>query len=102
LKFNRANKRGSVQHASFDRLAKECMNYELVFAFDQSFSRQAKATEVMREKLLTLRDLGCHGMYYDLHARFIFVANKSHALDELQLHLVSLGLPEARLLTGDA
>lgn len=96
------NNRGGKQHASFDRLVSESQNYRLVFAFDQSFSRQAKATDVIVEKLSTLRALGRHGMYYDSHARFVFVAAERPLLHELQLHLVSLGLPESRLLTADA
>ena len=96
------NARGGKQHASFERIAKECASYELVFAFDQSFSRQAKAKDVMRKKLSALRGEGCHGMYYDSHARFVFVANERSVLDELQIWLVSLGLPESRLLTADA
>ena len=94
--------KGGKQHASFDRVARECTNYRLVFAFDQSFSRQAKAATVMREKLSALKARGCHGMYYDSHARFIFVANNQAVLHELQTQLLSLGLPASRLLTADA
>ena len=96
------NIRGGKQHASFDRLARESKNYELVFAFDQSFSRQAKAEDVIREKLSALRARDCHGMYYDSHARFVFVANQESVLHELQVQLVALGLPKSRLLTADA
>jgi hypothetical protein len=96
------NRRGGKHHASFDRLVRESANYDLVFAFDQSFSRQAKAADLMNEKLSTLRARGCYGMYYDSHARFVFVATERSALNELQFHLVSLGLPESRLLTADA
>lgn len=96
------NSKGGKQHASFDRLVRESANYELVFAFDQSFSRQAKATDVMGEKLSALKARGRHGMYYDSHARFVFVASERPVLHELQLHLVSLGLPESRLRTADA
>jgi hypothetical protein len=96
------NERGSKQHASFDRLVRETTRHELVFAFDQSFSRQAKAAETIRTKLSALRSRGCHAMYYDSHARFVFVANQRPALDELQLHLVALGLPASRLLASDA
>ena len=96
------NEKGGGKHASFDRLAQEAASYELVFAFDQSFSRQCKPEKVMREKLSALRSRGCHGMFYDSHARFVFVATERHALHELQLQLLSLGLPASRLLTADA
>ena len=96
------NSKGGKQHASFDCLALKCKSYELVFAFDQSFSRQVKPKDVIREKLIELREKGCHGMYYDSHARFVFVANKRDVLNELRNHLVALGLPQSRLLTGDA
>ena len=96
------NAKGGRQHASFDRLAREATSYELVFAFDQSFSRQSKPEIVMREKLSALRSRGCHGMYYDSHARFVFVAKERHVLHELQRQLLSLGLPASRLLTVGA
>jgi hypothetical protein len=54
----------------------------------------------MREKLAALQVQGCYAMYYDSHARFLFVATERHPLDELHVHLVSLGLPASRLLTS--
>lgn len=95
------NTKGGRQHASFDRLLQEAERYELVFAFDQSFSRQSKAELVMREKLSMLKARGCHGMYYDSHARFVFAANERSVLQALQQHFVSLGLPSSRLLASD-
>lgn len=96
------NEKGSKQHASFDRLTQEATSYELVFAFDQAFSRQSKGETVMLGKLAALRSRGCHGMYYDSHARFVFVSKERSVLHELQAHLLSLGLPARRLLTADA
>lgn len=95
------NNTGGKRHVAFDRLVRESANYELVFAFDQSFSRQAKAKDVMGEKLSVLRARGCHGMYYDSHARFVFVSNKRNVLQEFEVHLLSLGLPKSRLFTAD-
>jgi hypothetical protein len=94
------NERGGRQHVPFDRLEQEASKYELVFAFDQSFSRQAKPETVMREKLAALRARNCYAMYYNSHARFLFVASERDPLDELRVHLVSLGLPASRLLTS--
>jgi hypothetical protein len=85
------------QHVSFDRLTQEASKYEIVFAFDQSFSRQTKPETIMCEKLAALQARGCHAMYYNSHARFLFVARERAPLHELRTHLVSLGLPLSRL-----
>jgi len=90
--------KGSTQHVSFDRLAQEASSHALVFSFDHSFSRQAKPIEVMKAKLSALKDRSCHAMYYDSHARFLFVSKHEKPLRELRTHLVSLGLPTERLL----
>jgi len=96
------NEKGSKQHASFDRLAGEATNNELAFAFDQAFSRLHKARDVALTKLTSLQSRGCHGMYYDSHARFVFVSKRKSSIVELQRHLQSLGLPASRLITvGD-
>jgi hypothetical protein len=89
--------KGSKQHVSFDRLAMEASSHALVFSFDQSFSRQAKPIEAMQGKLSALKERGCHAMYYDSHARFLFVSKHEQPLRELRAHLVSLGLPTWRL-----
>lgn len=49
--------KGSKQHVSFARLAQETKKFQLVFSFDQSFSRQANPATVIREKLAELRAL---------------------------------------------
>ncbi len=92
--------KNTKSHVSFTRLAHEAEASTLVFSFDQSFSRQAPPQIVMRTKLEALQALSCSAMYYDSHARFLFVAKQSHSLRELRLHLLSLGLPESRLLTN--
>jgi hypothetical protein len=45
------NERGGKQHASLARIARETQEQDLVFAFDQSFSRQARAVEIMKKKM---------------------------------------------------
>jgi hypothetical protein len=94
------NAAGGKQHVSFDRLVHETEGFELVFSFDQSFSRQADPGSALREKLAALRARGCHAMYYESHARFLFAARARHPIDELREHLVSLGLPASRLIEG--
>jgi hypothetical protein len=92
------NHKGGKQHVSFDRLALEATRYTVVFSFDQSFSRQASPLELMRGKLSALKKRGCHALYYDSHARFLFAASREETLVELERHLVALGLPTSRLL----
>jgi hypothetical protein len=87
-----------TQHVSFGRLAEQASNHTLVFSFDQSFSHQLDPVVVMTEKLAALQALGCHAMYYNSHARFLFAAKQKGAIDELRDHLVSLGMPAKRLL----
>jgi hypothetical protein len=95
------NHKGSAQHVSLDRLAQEALSHALVFSFDQSFSYRAKPIEVMKSKLSALKDRSCRGMYYDSHARFLFISKHEKPLRELRTHLVSLGLPTERLLEAD-
>lgn len=94
------NRRPSNQHISLMQLKEAASKHELVFSFDQSFSRQHDANVVMTEKLNFLREQGCHAIYYDSHARFLFVANNRLLLDEFRFHLESLGLPKSRFFGG--
>ncbi|HEY2253788.1 MAG TPA: hypothetical protein VGH74_22090 [Planctomycetaceae bacterium] len=89
------------KHASFQRLADEASNHALVFAFDQSFSHHLDSMVVMKDKLAQIRALGCHAMYYNSHARFLFRGQQKDSLNELRDHLVSLGMPTTRLLECD-
>jgi hypothetical protein len=92
------NDKGGRQHVSFERLAQEASNFDIVFSFDQAFSRQANPATVMRLKLAAIYARGCHALYYDSHARFLFAATAKQPLDELRVHLISLGLPTSRLV----
>lgn len=96
------NEKGGKQHVSFDRLAREAKEYALVFSFDQSFSWQSNANMTMTKKLAMLAGRGCHAMYYDSHARFLFVSTHKRRLNELRTHLIGLGLPTERLREGGA
>ena len=92
--------KASLRHVSLSRLVELSSQYPLVFAFDQSFSRQAKFPGSLLAKLAQLEQLGVHGMYYNSHARFLFVAKDARALERLRSHLVGLGLPASRLPTS--
>ncbi len=96
------NEHGGKQHVSFIQMAGETEIYDLVFSFDQSFFRQMKPHEVIRTKLNIIFELGCHGMYYDSHARFLFISKKEENLKTLSAHPQSLGLPTNRLIQNDA
>jgi len=89
------------RHVSFDRIVAELQNHALVFVFDQSFSYQAKPEVVMCEKLAAIRNRGCHGFYYDSHARFLFVSRGTENLNMLVRRLSELGIPHSRLLQGN-
>jgi hypothetical protein len=88
------------RHLSIQQLAAAAQTHELVFSFDQSFSRQHKPAVAMQGKLAALNLQECHGMYYDSHARFLFAATEVCRIAELRDHLISLGMPPTRLLTS--
>ena len=96
------NAKGGKAHTSFAKLAQEAGSYAIVFAFDQSFSRQMKPTDIMQEKIRQMQALNCDAMYYDSHARFLFVSKRQGMLQELKAHLHSIGLPTSRLVEGAA
>lgn len=96
------NAAGGPKHVSFDQIRKAADEYEMVFVFDQSFSRQQDSRTVMVEKLGELTKIGLHAMYYDSHARFAFASKNGAAIDELHLHLLGTGLPESRLILANS
>jgi hypothetical protein len=91
-------KKKTKQHVTIEVIASHLRNYEVVFSFDQSFSRAGSATEKIREKLGRLKETGNFGFYYDSHARFLFAANALENLNEVEQQLLSSGLPASRLL----
>jgi hypothetical protein len=95
------NAAGGPKHVSFDQIRKAADEHEMVFVFDQSFSRQHDPAEVMFTKLAELSRTGLHAMYYDSHAHFAFASKDGSAINELHRHLVSTGLPESRLVLGN-
>ena len=96
------NERGSRRHVSFDRLASELETHALVFAFDQAFSRQVDLRKVIRTKLEAMSARGCYGLYYDSHARFLFVTKEASGIVVLSQRLHNLGIPASRLVQGGA
>ncbi len=95
------SRKSSKQHLSLTQLAEAALEHNLVFAFDQSFSRQQDPNLVMQEKMSLLQGRGCHAMYYNSHARFLFVSTEEQQIIELRSHLVSLGLPPSRFIANE-
>ena len=96
------NAAGGPKHVSFDQIRKAADLYEMVFVFDQSFSRQHDPSAVIDKKLDELTKIGLHAMYYDSHARFAFASKNGAAIDELHRHLLGTGLPESRLALANS
>ncbi len=92
------HERSSRQHVSYARIADETDRYQLVFSFDQSFSRQEAPAAVVQRKIQAMKALGCSAMYYDSHARFLFASRVDNIIMELREHLMSVGLPGSRLV----
>jgi hypothetical protein len=92
--------RASRKHVAISDLAERASRYALVFAFDQSFSRQHDPRKTIRGKLSVLSTLRREAMYYDSHARFLFVSASKRPIDELRRHLMQLGLPASRFVTA--
>ena len=95
------NEAGGTKHVSFDQIRKAADEYEMVFVFDQSFSRQHDSAEVIVKKLAGLTRTGLQAMYYNSHARFAFASKDESAIKKLHRHLVSTGLPESRLILSN-
>jgi len=86
------------EHVTIKCIAEHLSQHDVVFSFDQSFSRSGYATEKVKEKLTLLAETGNYGFYYDSHARFLFAANSIETLEEVEQQLLSSGLPASRLL----
>jgi hypothetical protein len=52
------NEKGGAKHVSFNRIAQAAQEFDLVFVFDQSFSRQQDPGAVMVKKLGELTKIG--------------------------------------------
>lgn len=91
-------KNPSPQHTTIPAIAALLPEHELVFAFDQSFSRTGRASDKMREKLALLAEHGGTGFYFDSHARFLFASQNSERINKLRQAFLDTGLPETRFV----
>jgi hypothetical protein len=92
------NKKGSRSHVSYERIVTEARQHRIVFAFDQGFSWGMAPEPQIREKIEVIAALGCSAIYYDSHARFLFVSRERSNLQALRDDLVSQGLPGSRFI----
>lgn len=91
-------KKRTKHHISFVDISKYLDEYEIVFAFDQSFSRSKDSRSQIANKLNQIQSLGRYAVYYDSHAKFIFAASSEQTLKCLVLSLIDAGLPRSRLI----
>ena len=84
------------QHVTLGRIVAELERFEIVFSFDQSFSRSQPEKEKMSEKLNGLRMKGAYGFYYNSHAKFLFTAMRPNELAPIKHAFVETGLPDTR------
>lgn len=87
----------SRRHVTLARILQLLETYEVVFVFDQSFSRNGKAEEQIQTKLSELQSLGAYGFYYDSHAKFLFASRDEEQIQAIQEHLLACGIPRTRL-----
>ncbi|MDX1439105.1 MAG: hypothetical protein R3284_04300 [Rubricoccaceae bacterium] len=91
-------KRETKKHTSIQRIITELGNHNIVFAFDQSFSRGRPSLPQMREKLEHVQSLGAFAFFYDSHARFLFASRSRQDLDSVVGQLIAVGLPSTRIV----
>jgi len=96
------SERSTPKHVSSGKIVEYLAIHDLVFVFDQSFSRIGDADAAMCSKLERLNVCGAAGFYYNSHARFLFAARSWEPLTELQARLRESGLPSSRLLPNSA
>lgn len=86
------------KHTTVSIIAEHLTGFDIVFSFDQSFSRAGNATDKMKEKLKELKETGNVGFYYDSHARFLFSSSSVKSLNEIEQQILSSGMAKNRLL----
>jgi len=85
-------------HTTFSEVARRCHQYDLVIVFDQSFARGPKILDDLGSKLLSLRQLGVRGLYYDSHARFLICSKGPGPPMRFRKTLIEAGLPADRFV----
>ena len=84
-------------HITVKDIGEEATRFDIVFCFDQSFSRGERAQEQMKYKLRQLRTENVHCFYYDSHARFLFAGRDGKIVTQVESALAASGLQKNRL-----
>ena len=85
------------KHVTITEIVGELSIFDLVFVFDQSFSRRESPKSQMSQKLSEISRHGANAFYYDSHARFLF-SSKERSIIRLCKHLIlKSGLPTQRI-----
>jgi hypothetical protein len=81
-------------HVTFYELQnKLSIVWDLIFVYDQSFSRSIKSNERIQIKLMKLRLIGLNAFYYASHANFLFVSKDKNILEMVEQKLLGFGIP---------
>jgi hypothetical protein len=89
----------SPKHVTVETIVCNLEHHDIVFSFDQSFSRNRAPLDQMKEKLEILSKNGALGFYYDSHARFLFAAKSPTIICAVRDAILATGLPQKRLIT---
>jgi len=90
--------RRSRAHASIARIVTDLSRHEIVFVFDQSFSRGLAPAPQLQAKLRQVHEHGAHGFYYNSHARFLFASLSRDKLVAVREAFLKTGLPQYRFI----
>jgi hypothetical protein len=91
--------RSSKKHTTIRHIVGQLDRHELVFVFDQSFSRGHPALPQLGAKLREFATHEVHAFFYDSHARFLFASRSATALAAAREAFVKLGLPSRRFVS---
>jgi hypothetical protein len=88
----------SIRYIFGPELATLCRedDQRLIVIFDQSYSRCASQTPLIKEKLSYFKKAGIHGFAYDSHARFLILSGNKAVCDKAKTNLLASGLPKSR------
>jgi hypothetical protein len=87
----------SPKHIKFETIIQRLEKYEIVFSFDQSFSRLKSSKDQIQEKLSIFKKLGGNILYYDSHTKFLFASKNLNTINAIKNRLIQIGIPSTRL-----
>jgi hypothetical protein len=87
-------KHATKKHTTIRHISEQLELHELVFVFDQSFSRGRPVVPQLEAKLRELARLHVHAFFYDSHAHFLFASRSPGTLAALRAALIDVGLPD--------